>query len=248
VTRRIEGAGTSEDDWLGWPNLAALPPLELVAPPRVVIVAPHPDDEVLGAGGTAALLEALGSRIVVLALTDGEASHPVEDVDPTVLAHRRSGETEEALCRLLRDEPTVRRLGLPDGDVGSRVETVAAALEDALGPGDWCLAPHHHDGHPDHEAASAAAATACAGSGAHLVEYPVWLWHWSAPGDPGVDWSRARRVDLPPDVRARKRAAIAAFTSQVAPLGGDGGDGAGRTILPPAVLARFERPWEVLFP
>ncbi|MDQ6896829.1 MAG: hypothetical protein M3171_09545, partial [Actinomycetota bacterium] len=42
------------------------------------------------------------------------------------------------------------------------------------------------------------AARACAHTGARLVEYPVWMWHWAAPLDPAVSWQRVRRHRLPP--------------------------------------------------
>jgi hypothetical protein len=44
--------------------------------------------------------------------------------------------------------------------------------------------------------------------------------------------------------RSRKARAIAAFSSQIAPISSGA---AGQAILPPAVLARFLRPSEVLF-
>jgi hypothetical protein len=59
-----------------------------------------------------------------------------------------------------------------------------------------------------------------------------------------VPWHRARRIDLPPAARTAKAAAIAAFPSQTAPLGPAAADAA---ILPPHVLARFARPFEVVF-
>jgi hypothetical protein len=66
------------------------------------------------------------------------------------------------------------------------------------------------------------------------------MWHWATPADPRVPWQRCRRIDLSPDVIAAKQAAIGAFASQTADI-------AGVTILPPEVLQRFRRPFEVLF-
>ncbi|MET0425091.1 MAG: PIG-L family deacetylase, partial [Actinoplanes sp.] len=121
------------------------------------------------------------------------------------------------------------------------LETTLTGL---LTPGRWCLATWRADGHPDHEAVGRAAARACATTGATLLEYPIWTWHWSYPDSPDVPWHRARRIDLTPAARAAKAAAIEAFPSQIAPLGPDEADAA---ILPPHVLARFARPFEVVF-
>ena len=96
-------------------------------PATVVVIAPHPDDEVLGVGGLLALLARKGTAIHIIAVTDGEASHPSS---PTVsqrdLAARRVAESEKALALLGLQAASVERLGLPDGDV-RRVESAAGA-------------------------------------------------------------------------------------------------------------------------
>lgn len=42
----------------------------------MVVLVPHPDDEILGAGGIMARAHAEGERIGVIVLTDGSASDP----------------------------------------------------------------------------------------------------------------------------------------------------------------------------
>jgi hypothetical protein len=59
-----------------------------------------------------------------------------------------------------------------------------------------------------------------------------------------VPWHRARRLDLTPAARRAKEAAIQAFPSQIHDLGPAPADAA---ILPPPVLARFRRSFEVVF-
>ena len=75
----IRGEGTAEAEWNGWPVLAALPRIDArtLVPrnARAVVVAPHPDDEVLSVGGLLAQLADIGARIEVIAVTDGTASH-----------------------------------------------------------------------------------------------------------------------------------------------------------------------------
>ena len=235
----IEGAGTDDTRWRSWPALADLPALTVDPPGPPLVVAPHPDDEVLGVGG---LLALLGDAEVV-AVTDGEASHPGSTVHTQAqLAALRRRETAEALRRLGLGGTPVVHLGQPDGGIDENALT--AALIARLTPGRWCLATWRGDGHPDHESVGRAAAAACATTGARLLEYPIWAWHWARPGDDRVPWDRARRIDLPGAARQAKEAAIQAFPSQIADLGPDPADAA---ILPPHVLARFRRPFEVVF-
>ena len=235
----IAGEGTAEDEWRAWPALAALAPLDLAgaeADGGPLVVAPHPDDEVLGAGG---LLTAVGGEVA--AVTAGEASHPGSTVHPpAALAGLRRAETADALRALGRPATVVHELGHPDGRVDETLLT--GQLTALLRPGRWCVAAWRADGHPDHEAAGRAAAAACAATGARLLEYPVWAWHWGRPGDTRIPWHRARRLPLDEAAGAAKRAAIACFATQVDPLGPEPADAA---VLPPAVLARFTRPFEV---
>jgi LmbE family N-acetylglucosaminyl deacetylase len=249
----VAGEGTPEEQWQAWPELTRWPLLDLSSPPAaLVVVAPHPDDEILGVGGLISLLARGGARVHLIAVTDGEASHPGS---PTLsgaeLAERRRAESSEALHKLWVGKASVERLGLPDGgvrDVEKRWATITAAVMravsrlESLGPV-WCLAPWPRDGHPDHDAAGQAAVIAASGV-ARVLTYPVWMWHWSSPGDLRVPWSFARRVVLPPDIHQAKQAAVQCFQTQIAPLSNHPADAA---ILPPAVLRRLIRDTEIVF-
>ena len=76
----IRGQGTPSAQWLSWPGWAGLrvtSVAELVPPgSRLVVVAPHPDDEILGAGGLLAATARAGRDLLLVAVTDGQASHP----------------------------------------------------------------------------------------------------------------------------------------------------------------------------
>jgi LmbE family N-acetylglucosaminyl deacetylase len=243
VTQPIHGTGTGEQTWLTWRRLDAFPSLPLDACLTALVVAPHPDDEVLGVGGALCELRARGAAISVLALTNGEASHPAAVIDPLVLAECRVAESERAL-QVLVGGCSIERLGLPDGGLAGCEDEIREAAEARLDRGSWCFAPALEDGHPDHEAAARAARLACSRRRARLIEYPIWLWHWGAPRDPRIPWTRARRIDLSPAARERKSRAIGAYASQIAPLSGEPG---GEAILPPSVLERFTRAAEVVF-
>lgn len=233
TTVDLNGSGTPEATWAaaGLPGrLATLDPGVLApAPPgRVVVVAPHPDDETLGAGGTLVLLAALGTPVVIAAVTDGEASHPGRSDE---LRRTRAQERTEALRRLGLGHPVVHRLGLPDGGVDAA--DVLAGLRPLVTADDLVLAPWRHDGHPDHDACGAAATSLVPPD--RLWSYLIWAWHWAGPRD--LPWNRARRIPLGAAATEAKRAAVQAFASQLA------GE---RPILSAATLAHLLRTDEVL--
>lgn len=64
----------------------------------VLVVAAHPDDEILGVGGTAARYAAAGARVYALILGEGQTSRGVhrEDIDKAVVAELHQNTIESA--------------------------------------------------------------------------------------------------------------------------------------------------------
>lgn len=241
----IQAPGTPEAAWQAWPGWARLPETPLGPFGRVVVVAAHPDDEVLGFGGAIALLSASGTEVTVVTVTDGEGSHPGSDViTPRDLAELRTAETRAALAELGAPDATVVRLEVPDTRVEAYEDGVAARIADLVAGADLVVAPWTGDVHGDHEAAGRAAVRAAAATDVACWLYPVWMWHWAVPDDPRVPWRRAALIRLPPSVLERKRAAVGQFVSQIAPLGPGPDDVA---VLPPEELAHHLRDREVVF-
>ncbi len=235
----VVATGTPENQWAAWPAPASWPTLELDPAMTPLVVAAHPDDEVLGVAG---LMKLLGQADLV-AVTDGEASHPDSTVHTAQeLAQIRTAETMQALTRLGLRAALVHRLGQPDGRIDE--DLLTNQLSKLLSPGRWCVATWRGDGHPDHEVVGRAAARACTRAGARLLEYPIWMWHWATPSADDIPWHRACRVELSTAAVTAKQAAIAAFSSQITALGPAEADAA---VLPPHVLAHFSRPYETLF-
>lgn len=232
--------GTPESTWSGH---AAFPVLEDAGCRKLVLVSPHPDDEILGLGGWASMLAARGIPVAILSVTDGEASHPGSpSMTPMELAARRRAESDCAASQLGLPAPV--RLGLPDGGVTAHETRLADLVRPHLAPSVWCAAPLRNDGHPDHEATFRAVARAAHQTGAVLIEYPIWLWHWSFPGDETIPWHRARRIPLAPGRHQAKRNAVGEFTTQLEDLSEHPAD---RAILPPHVLLRLTRDHETVF-
>lgn len=242
---RLDGAGTSEASWAAWEAPSAWPDFGFGPPGRVVVVAPHPDDETFGVGGLLHDLRVAGWRVEIVAVTDGEGSHPGSVTLPSVtLASHRAAERDQALGHLGLGTTPVHRLGLPDTRVAAREDTLVDLLGEVLDGADLCLTTWAHDGHADHEATGRASARAAAAAKVPLAGYPIWLWDWAEPEDPRVPWIRARRVALSPAAHTAKRVAAEVFVSQTQPQ--PAGLGA-TTIVPPPMLAHLTRCWETLF-
>jgi LmbE family N-acetylglucosaminyl deacetylase len=233
----IDAPGTWEEAWRAWPGLAQLPLGRLGSPASVAVLAAHPDDEILGAGGILCLLASVGIRIRLVAVTDGEASHPGR-ADPGELITRRCDERAAALRELGASAAEVVRLSLPDSGLDRLEPELAVLLRQLTAGFDACLAPWENDVHADHEAVGRAARRACP----RLFFYPIWMWHWAHPGDQRVPWERAVRVPLPVVAAGRKRSAIGCFASQLE----DRSDALG-PVLAPDFVAHFTRDFELLF-
>lgn len=246
--RHIAGQGTSAQAWLADAGLAAVPGIALdeLVPPhaRVVVVAPHPDDEILTCGALVDQLARRGREILVVAVTDGEGSHPASPAWPRArLRAARRAETEAALACLGVGPDRILRLEVPDGGVTAAEAALQARLCAILRAGDIVITTWRYDGHPDHEATARACAGAASSHGARLLQAPVWGWHWSAPGDGAMPLGRAHKLAAPPDALARKRAALACFDSQITP---DPSTGAA-PILPAFAMERVLHPFELYF-
>lgn len=205
------------ESWLREQGIPRLPARRLVGQhQRLVVVAPHPDDEILACGALLYAHLAQGGTCLLVAVTDGEASTAgATGHDPLALASQRRQERAAGLKRLGVTEPDVVRLGLPDGGLQDHTEDVRVQVAHLVRPGDVVLTTWRRDGHPDHEACGHACAAACDTNAATLLEAPVWMWHWAEPWDPQVDWTRLTGVGVDNDTVARKLHALAAHRSQL---------------------------------
>ncbi|HEY2296971.1 MAG TPA: bifunctional PIG-L family deacetylase/class I SAM-dependent methyltransferase [Jatrophihabitans sp.] len=241
TTFRHDDTSPLEADWLASP----LSDTETIEPPsetdRLLVLAAHPDDETLGAGGLIARAYERGTLVTVVVATDGEASHPMSPTHSSEeLARRRRSEVQDAVLRLAPGA-TVHFLGLPDGHLAEFGEALAAQVEYFAQTATHVVCPWEGDRHPDH-AACARAATQAAGQHRLVCwQYPIWAWHWADPASDELPWRSMRRLSLTARDQLAKRRAIGCHVSQHSPLSDRPGD---EPIILPEMLAHFERPFE----
>jgi len=140
---------------------------------HVIAFAPHPDDETIGCGGTLALLAAGGTDVHVVIATDGEAGLEV-GVSPVELGAKRKAEAREA-CALLGVRPP-RFLGQGDGSLWEELPGLTSEVAQIIAEiqPEAVFVPWPLDGHPDHQALSAALGQALLSQSIEVWGYEVW--------------------------------------------------------------------------
>jgi LmbE family N-acetylglucosaminyl deacetylase len=141
--------------------------LTFTAADRLLVFAPHPDDETLATGELIQLAVAAGAGVHVVFATDGD-NNPwpqrwferrlhIGDADRARWGARRRSEAQAALARLGVGADATRFLGWPDLGLTRKLIGEDAAI-DVLGAEVSALAPTHvavpslRDRHPDHGA------------------------------------------------------------------------------------------------
>lgn len=142
---------------------------------RVLCISPHPDDDVIGCGGTLSMLSNNGSEIHVAYVTSGEKGN--REIPPQQLTAMREAEAIRASkilgvagCYFLR---------YPDGNVVESQQEVANSLAQIMSKlqPNVIFAPHSNDKHPDHIASSGAlpsALSSCDLKVPEVLYYEVW--------------------------------------------------------------------------
>ena len=206
---------------------------------KLVVLAPHPDDETLGCGTLLARAFA-GSGAHVICLTDGSASHPRSTQwPPDRLARQRRTEMEQALAHLGGTADDLTWLGLPDSKTylcdPAQIAVALAERITATGAR-YVFAPAPEDHHIDHKVTARAARLVRAMQPDWtFYSYPVWS-RWE-------DRDFKRRIAhhalvclAPSHFAAQKRAALYAHQSQLGTVVPDDPDG---FVLPAAFVEAF---------
>ena len=201
----------------------------------MVVVVPHPDDEILGVGGLIARQRALGVDVTILAVTDGENAYP-DSSEPVSLGHLRRREQTEALRRVGVPENSIVRLQLPDSNVMAHLPELVVRLSPYVSSQTHLLAPWRGDFHPDHEACGLAAETIARTTNALLTSYFFWTWHHGTPES--VRDLALRKIPLDSHWLSVKSDALSCHRSQLFREHGE-------PILPQSLLGPAERPFEV---
>ena len=190
--------------------------LRLGRPRVALIVAPHPDDETIGAFGLMRTLRCRGTQVRVLIVTDGGASHPGSRRWPRArLARARRGETRRAVRRLGIAAGGVSFLDLPDGALPTMARLCERRLSAAvrrIARLDLIVGPAPDDDHADHRTVARSLAR-IAPPRIRRLSYKVWPAGGREP--------RAALLPLDPQTRLAKRHAVSSYRTQAGAITDD---------------------------
>ncbi|QHV97676.1 PIG-L family deacetylase [Spirosoma endbachense] len=218
---------------------------------ELLVIAPHPDDESLGCGGTIALLRQQGYSVHVLFVSDGTMSHPNSWAYPAErLRQLRESEAVDALriLHVLPDTITFMRqkdtqVPMPDSAGFSDSVDFVYELIRQVNP-KTVLVPWRRDPHRDHRASwqILMAALGRFSSPPRILEYLIWLWELGDENDmPRADEMKVWCVPIE-KVMDQRRQAIASHRSQVSRLIHDDPTA---FYLSPELLTHFDAPREL---
>jgi LmbE family N-acetylglucosaminyl deacetylase len=203
-------------------------PVRLRASDRLLVLAPHPDDESLATGGLLGEARAAGAQIHVVFLTDGdrnpwaqlvyEGRWPVGSADRARWGRRRRAEVRAALAQLGVHGHEAEFLGFPDQQLTDLLlqdgRGVQRAIKSALD--DWrptvLALPSPADAHPDHSATAVAAGFAM--TELKPSRRPAQVLHYCVHRG-SEDPAETRWVPLDHAGRERKRRAILCHVTQL---------------------------------
>ena len=144
---------------------------------RVAVVAPHPDDELLGCGGTLCKHLDAGDDVSIVFVTSGERTAALSLHAKEQRVSRREAEAAAAAATLGLGPDRLMFLRYPDGGVaaGRPAATSLAQALQGLAP-DLVYVPFPYEAHADHVAAAqlVAGALATVRSVRTISLYEVW--------------------------------------------------------------------------
>jgi LmbE family N-acetylglucosaminyl deacetylase len=172
---------------------------------RILVIAPHPDDEILGCGGTIGKFIQNGSHIKTLFLTDG--SHGNNTIEQQFLVNLRKLEAKAGLKILGSDD--LEFFNFKDSELRATRETIRMMLSliEDYHP-EIIFLPFFLDNHPDHKESAVIAAHALNRYKVPVVCYCYEVWTALFPNV---------LIDIT-DMMDKKIRAIEAHESQVSHL------------------------------
>ena len=215
----------------------------------LLVIAPHPDDEILGVCSCIMRILERKHPVYLVYLTDGETS--LKDLMPAKVAEARVNISKKILEIMSFNFANVYRFHYPDGKLPREGETGydrmtgrLAEVMKGMKP-DAVMVTHPLETWPyDHVAASEIARSALLEAELDdVVLYGYWVWlPYSLPMKrfSEIDWQNTVRVPVGEAMTTKKRL-MSAYLGPLAPNGKPWNG-----VLPKSMLKMFDYPYEIL--
>lgn len=214
----------------------------------VLILAPHPDDEILGLGGIIMQTLQKDGKVHLVYLTDGEGSRVWPDLEE--IKRQRLALTDQVCEKLGINLSSITRLHLPDGAVPypgkpgfeEAVKSIRQLIE-GLKP-DAVFATHTLDYWPYDHVACAHIAKEAVKQSAHKTQlwyYWVWTWYNLRPWQLfKLNYGKIFRIDITEQL-AQKNELSDIYLNSLTPNGKPWSG-----VLPKALVKALSQPFEVI--
>lgn len=192
---------------------------------KILVLAPHPDDETFGCGGLIASKIKQGSEVYILFFTRGERS--LSFVDDKEVKEKRTESAYMAAKILGIDEKNISWLDCPDGSIPRKgqveFDKMKKEVEQIIDENEIAeiFAPHFMEGWSDHLAAYKAATDIAKRYDGQVTLYLYWVWAWYYVGLKQIftlPWKRIYLLAIE-DVYNKKEAAIQSYLTDKTPKG-----------------------------
>jgi len=191
---------------------------------RVLVIAPHPDDEVVGCAGTIVQHKNCGDEVCIVYITDGRRSRAL-GLGPEEMACRRRQEAEAGAKSLGIDR--FEWFGLPEGDwTAEQLQPPLQALMNQVAP-HLIYAPSRIDFHPEHHKVATVLMTLLPDQPVELPAPLIRIYQSQVPLTPVL----TNLVFDTSGVRRERAAAFTVYTTQL--------DNIGRALRQRRYAARF---------
>ena len=206
-------------------RLNRVPPSKLEDYQHVLVIAPHPDDEVFGLGGYLLQQIPRHGTVSIIYVTDGEKSLP--ELPSELVSQERQRLCEEVLRKLGVPDNHVYRLHLPDGSIPGKgastfhhavkhlVELISKIHPEAI------FVTHCHDGHRDHKNSYEMTEEAARNISFPVDVYAYWVWLWyliPIKRIASLDWCGTIRLPVHKEASG-KRLLVRDYLEPLSPIG-----------------------------
>jgi LmbE family N-acetylglucosaminyl deacetylase len=214
----------------------------------LLILIPHPDDEIFGLGGIILYTLQKGGKVNLVYLTDGECSGVWPDMEE--IRHQRFALSEQICNKLGLNSSAITHLHLSDGAIPHSGQTgfqetviQITGIIESLKP-DAVFATHTLDYWPFDHVSCATIAMEAVKKTKHKTQlwyYWVWAWYNIRPWQLSkFNFRKLWRIDIREQM-AQKRTLMEVYLKAVTP---EGKPWSG--LLPKALLKAFEYPVEII--